>query len=166
MTWGPVKSGVSNIGDFGEYFEWADGNPNNEDRIGYMVQLNGDKIELATAFTRCIGVISATASFLSGACALDWQGRFLKDKFGRYLKDENGEFIVNPDYNPNLEYTPREQRKEWDVVGLVGQVITRQDGSLTVGGHAGVKNGIATNATTGYKVLKIIDNETALLLVK
>ena len=166
MTWGPVKSGVSTIGDFGEYFEWLDGNPNNEDRIGYMVQLNGDKIELATAFTRCIGVISGTASFLSGACSLDWQGRFLKDKFGRYLKDENGEFIVNPDYNPDLEYIPREQRKEWDVVGLVGQVITRQDGTLTVGGHAGVKNGIATNATNGYRVLRIIDNETALLLVK
>ena len=34
------------MGDFAEYFEWEDGNPGNEDRIGYMVQLNGEKIEI------------------------------------------------------------------------------------------------------------------------
>lgn len=163
---GTCENGTDYIGDFGEYFEWADGNPDNEDRIGYMVQLNGNKIELATSIEKCIGVISGTCSFLSGSCSLDWHGRFLRDKFGRYLKDENGNLITNPEYNPELEYIPREQRKEWDVVGLIGQVITRQDGTLEVGGYAGCSNGIATNATSGFKVLKIIDSETALLLVK
>lgn len=163
---GTCENGTDYIGDFGEYFEWADGNPDNEDRIGYMVQLNGNKIELATSIEKCIGVISGTCSFLSGSCSLDWHGRFLRDKFGRYLKDENGNLITNPEYNPELEYIPREQRKEWDVVGLIGQVITRQDGTLEVGGYAGCSNGIATNATSGFKVLKIIDSETTLLLVK
>lgn len=163
---GGFKNNASWINDFGEYFEWLDGNPNNEDRIGYMVQLNGDKIELATSLKKCIGVISGTTGFIGGVCAFEWHNKFLHDKWGREIVGEDGNPIINPDYNPELEYIPREQRKEWDVVGLVGQVITRQDGTLEVGGYAGCNNGIATNATRGFKVLKIIDNETALLLVK
>lgn len=163
---GGFKNNASWINDFGEYFEWLDGNPDNEDRIGYMVQLNGDKIELATSLKKCIGVISGTTGFIGGVCAFEWHNKFLHDKWGREIIGEDGNPIINPDYNPELEYIPREQRKEWDVVGLVGQVITRQDGTLEVGGFAGCSNGIATNATRGYKVLKIIDNETALLLVK
>jgi hypothetical protein len=163
---GGFKNNASWVNDFGEYFEWLDGNPDNEDRIGYMVQLNGDKIELATSLEKCIGVISGTTGFIGGVCAFEWHNKFLHDKWGREIIGEDGNPVINPDYNPDLEYIPREQRKEWDVVGLVGQVITRQDGTLTVGGFAGVKNGIATNSEIGYRVLKIIDNETVLLLVK
>lgn len=163
---GGFKNNASWINDFGEYFEWLDGNPDNEDRIGYMVQLNGDKIELATSLKKCIGIISGTTGFIGGVCAFEWHNKFLHDKWGREIIGEDGNPVINPDYDPELEYIPREQRKEWDVVGLVGQVITRQDGTLEVGGYAGCNNGIATNATRGYKVLKIIDNETALLLVK
>lgn len=163
---GGFKNNASWINDFGEYFEWLDGNPDNEDHIGYMVQLNGDKIELATSLEKCIGVISGTTGFIGGVCAFEWHNKFLHDKWGREIIGEDGNPILNPDYDPDLEYIPREQRKEWDVVGLVGQVVTRQDGTLEVGGYAGCSNGIATNATRGFKVLKIIDNEAALLLVK
>mgnify|MGYP002508395644 CR=1 FL=1 len=34
---GELKEASGWIGDFGEYFEWADGNPEGEDRVGYMV---------------------------------------------------------------------------------------------------------------------------------
>ncbi len=163
---GAFKNNASWINDFGEYFEWLDGNPDNEDRIGYMVQLNGNKIELATSVEKCIGVISGTAGFIGGVCAFEWHNKFLRDKWGREIIGEDGNPVINPDYNPELEYIPREQRKEWDVVALVGQVITRQDGTLEVGSYADCSNGIATNATRGFKVLKIIDNEAALLLVK
>lgn len=163
---GGFKNNASWINDFGEYFEWLDGNPENEDRIGYMVQLNGDKIELATSLEKCIGVISGTTGFIGGVCAFEWHNKFLHDKWGREIIGEDGNPIINPDYNPDLEYIPRELRKEWDVVGLIGQVVTRQDGTLKVGGYAGCSNGIATNATSGFKVLKIIDNETAIILVK
>jgi hypothetical protein len=163
---GGFKNNASWINDFGEYFEWLDGNPDNEDRIGYMVQLNGDKIELATSLEKCIGVISGTTGFIGGVCAFEWHNKFLHDKWGREIIGEDGNPIINPDYDPDLEYIPRELRKEWDVVGLVGQVVTRQDGTLKVGGFAGCNNGIATNTTSGFKVLKIIDNETALLLIK
>jgi hypothetical protein len=167
MLWGPLKAGASWLNnDFGEYFEWADGNINNEDRIGYMVQLSGEKIELAKSFKKCIGAISATCSFIGGSCSLEWHGRFLKDEWGRHLYDENNNLIVNPKYDDSKEYKPRSQRKEWDIVGLLGQVLVRQDGTLKVGGFAGCENGVATNADNGYHVLKIINNEIALILIK
>ena len=167
MTWGPMKAGASWLNaDFGEYFEWFDGNPYNEDRIGYMVQLNNGKIELAKSFESCIGVISGTCAFVGGSCSLEWHGRFLKDEWGRHLYDEDNNLILNPEYDETLEYIPREQRKEWSPVGLIGQVLTRQDGTLEVGGFAGCKDGIATKSESGYRVLKIVNENVALLLVK
>lgn len=163
---GPVENNQGWVGDLAEYFEWTDGNPNNEDRVGYMVQLNGNKIELAKEFSNCIGIVSSTYSFVSGSCLFEWQGKYLRDDFGRELKDENGNSIINPDYDETLEYIPREQRKEWSPVGLIGQVLTRQDGTLEVGGFAGCKDGIATKSESGYRVLKIINENIALLLVK
>jgi hypothetical protein len=156
--------------DFAEYFEWADENPNNEDRIGYMVQLNGEKIEIAESFDNCIGVVTGTAGFICDTASLEWHERYLKDEFGRIIYDtnEDGEKIerVNPEYNPDLKYIPRMYRKEWVPIGLVGKVHTRQDGTLKVGGFAGCKDGIATDAESGYRVLKIINENVALLLVK
>ena len=161
---------VEGMGDFAEYFEWADGNPNNEDRVGYMVQLNGDKLELAESNNKCIGVISNTNSFTADSASLDWQGRYLKDEWGRiiYEIDDNGEKTAkeNPLYDPTLEYIPRMYRKEWSAVGLIGKVYVRQDGTLKVGGFAGCKKGIATDSTKGYRVIRIINENIALVLVK
>jgi len=44
--------------------------------------------------------------------------------------DENGKRFmhraVNPAYDPNLEYIPREERDEWDAVGLMGKLRIRK----------------------------------------
>lgn len=50
--------------DFAEYFEWADGNGNNEDRRGLFVALDGEKIRVATSNDDVIGVVSATLLLL------------------------------------------------------------------------------------------------------
>jgi hypothetical protein len=170
-VYGPVKPGSSWLqnSDFAEYFEWADGNPNAEDRVGYMVQMNGAKIEKATEFANCIGIISSTSSFIGNACTFEWNKKYLTDEWSRLIYEEvDGKMVpkINPEYDPTLEYIPREKRPEWSIVGLVGQVLTRQDGSLKVGGFAGCKDGIATASTTGYRVLRIVNENVALLLVK
>jgi hypothetical protein len=132
-----------------------------------MVQLNDDKIELAQSIDEFIGVISATAGFIGGACSLDWHGIYLRDVFGRYITDENGNPVINPEYDENKNYIPREKRPEWDIVGLLGQVVVRQDGTLKVGKYIDCKNGVATYADYGkYKVLKVINNDVALILIK
>ncbi len=163
---GELKEASGWIGDFGEYFEWYDGNPNNDDRVGYMVQLNENKIEYSTSFENCIGVVSDTCIITGGCCSFEWHNMYLRDEFGRELKDENGESILNPEYNPEMQYVSRDKRKEWGKVGILGQIYTRQDGTLKVGGFAGCKDGIATDAESGYRVLKIINENVALLLVK
>jgi len=136
--------------DFAEYFEWSDGNPSNEDRIGHTVSADGltGKIKIAEEGETVIGVISGTAGYIGGGQAFSWQGRFKHDEWGREVyeeqKDENGnliyadaetraqivktERIETEEYNPSLEnsYVPRELRKEWDVVGLVGQIRVRK----------------------------------------
>lgn len=160
----------NNIGDFAEYFEWADGNPDSEDRVGYMVQVNGDKIEIAENLENCIGIVTGTAAFVADSGYLEWHDRFLRDEWGRciYEINEDGERVKkeNPEYDNTKIYIPREQRKEWSPVGLLGKVLTRQDGTLKVGGFAGCKNGVATDSDKGYRVLKVISDDIALLLVK
>ena len=155
--------------DFAEYFEWADGNPNNEDRVGYMVSTDGEKLIIATTIEDCIGVVTGTGAFIGDAASVEWKDRFLRDEWGRVLTEEvNGEIkqIENPNYDPEREYIPRMYRKEWSPVGLVGRVYTRQDGTLTVNGYATCMNGVATKADKGYKVLKIVNENIAILLIK
>ena len=168
---GRLKEGSGWMGDIGEYFEWYDGNILDEDRVGYMVQLKDGKIEYATDIDNCIGVVSDTCILTGGACSLEWHGMYLKDKFGRDIYEEvDGEMIQvkNPNYDESLVYISRDKRKEWCKVGIIGQVIVRQDGTLVSGGFAGCKDGIATKSTekTSYRVVKVIDETVAIILVK
>ena len=168
---GQLKEGSGWMGDIGEYFEWYDGNILNEDRVGYMVQLKDGKIEYATDIDNCIGVVSDTCILTGGACSLEWHGMYLKDKFGRDIYEEvDGEMIQvkNPNYDESLVYISRDKRKEWCKVGIVGQVIVRQDGTLESGSYINCVNGIATKSTekTSYRVVKVIDETVAIILVK
>jgi hypothetical protein len=74
--------------DYAEYFEWQDGNPNNEDRIGYSVSLVNGKIKIAESGETIIGVTSANPSVTGDSQELEWQGKFLKDEFGRYIEED------------------------------------------------------------------------------
>lgn len=124
--------------DYAEYFEWADGNPDNEDRRGYPVVLEGGKIRKAKAGEEPIGVISSRPSVVGDAAPSMWAQKYLKDDFGAYLyedkevENEDGEIIIekykilNPDYDPEQQYVSREDRPEWDAVGLVGKLRIRK----------------------------------------
>ena len=71
--------------DYAEYFEWADGNPANEDRRGYPVTLVNDKIQVAVAGDNIIGVISANPSVVGDGDIDRWKGKYLRDDFGAYI---------------------------------------------------------------------------------
>lgn len=160
--------------DFAELFEWADGNPDNEDRRGLFVALDGDKIKLANANDDYIGVISGEQAFVGNTASEEWQGKYLTDVFGTRLYQEietpNGtttQYILNPDYNPSEKYVMRENRKEWDIVGLLGQVVVVDDGTCVVGGYVKPSvNGIGTVSDSGYRVMKRIDETHIKVLVK
>ena len=181
--------------DYAEMFEWKDGNPNNEDRVGRFVTLENDKIRLAK-FTDSyiLGIVSGAPTII-GDNPMRWQGKYLNDEWGRVIIEdvevkyfENEEYIdenniksirkvektridrvpkLNPDYNNKLDYLLRTERKEWDAVGLLGKLLVRQDGTLKVGEYCKPNdNGIATNSDSGYIVMKVINEKQALVLFK
>ncbi len=112
--------------DYAEYFEWLDGNPDDEDRVGHTVVLDNDKIRLATTGETPFGVISGMPSVVGNTAWNSWSGKFMRDDFGRVLKDEDGAEILNPDFDPDLEYVAREDRQEWSPVGLMGRLRIRK----------------------------------------
>ena len=151
---GTVSGGGS---DYAEYFEWLDGNPEGEDRVGLIVALRGDKIVLAQDGDDVLGIVSGTATVLGDNAEYTWSKIHLRDDFGRLIyedvvfKNEDGTTYtekhpkINPAYNPEEDYIARSKRKEWDVVGMLGKLYVRDDGTCGVGGYAKVgADGIAT----------------------
>lgn len=174
--------GAYNTGgaDYAEYFEWLDSNSSNEDRVGCFVTLNGDKIKIANSEDNYIlGIISAAPSIIGNSYDDQWADMYLKDEWGRVVYeevelpeelDEKGNIIIearkemqpklNPDYDNMKPYIGRSQRREWSAVGMLGQLLVRDDGTCKENGYCKCGNGgIATASETGYRVLaRVSDN--------
>jgi hypothetical protein len=74
-----------------EMCEWADGNPDGEDRVGLTVVLERGKIRPARKGDKralIIGAVSATPTVIGDAAPNGWSGRVLRDDFGRPLLEE------------------------------------------------------------------------------
>ena len=177
--------------DYAEFFEWMDGNPDAEDRIGLLVSLVGEKICFAMPGDDVIGVVSGTAAVLGDAAAMHWKDKYLTDEFGRTIYDmvegfievpdpETGELVkestglmpqprLNPDYDPEMIYIPREERPEWDKIGMIGKIYTRDDGTCAAGDYGCPgENGVLTksNSKTNIRVMKRISDNIVLVLLK
>ena len=178
--------------DYAEYFEWKDGNPNNEDRVGYIVTLDGDKIVKANTGDDVLGICSGTAMVLGDSAEWNWSKRYLTDDFGRIIyedydveheeiKDENTGKVIkeawtehihapkqNPEYDASQPYAKRADRPEWQIVGMMGKIYVRDDGSCIVNGYADVKDGIATkaNGKTNMRVMERVSDNIVRVLMK
>lgn len=133
---------VSPNADFAEVAEWADGNPNNEDRTGYFVcanvPVNGIVMKKATSIDDVKGV-----SILAPAFA----GNYSKDKV-----DSNGNLL------PKYSY-----------VAIIGFVPVRDNGTCTVGGRCMPDdNGCAipSSNSMGYQVVNRIDENRVLIIIE
>lgn len=124
---------VSQGYDYAEYFQWADGNPDNEDRTGYFVTIveNTRTIRKATSEDKILGITSKTASIIG-----NWQ--------------EN------------------ERDSSWAIVGMLGVVEAKHDGTCTQNGYAMVNdNGEATltDKPFGYKIVNVDTEDDTVELV-
>ena len=163
---------ASTTADYAEFFEWLDGNPNEEDRVGYFVTMDGDKIRIANADDDYIlGVVSGEPFVLGNGDCDTWNGMFLRDEFRRtiyepapkieeILDDEGnptGEFKeiegtydgirpkLNPEYDHTQAYISRFDRPEWAPIGMLGVLAVRHDGTAKVNGYVTIADsGIAT----------------------
>lgn len=173
--------------DYAEFFEWKDGNPEAQDRVGYIVALDGDKLTLANEGDYILGVVSGTATVLGDNPEWNWAKRWVTDDFGRIqyedkvihheAEERNGETIpawdetikapvVNPDYDPDQEYTKRADRPEWSAVGMMGKLYVRDDGTCQVNGYCKPVNGVATSSTTGMRVIERVSDNVIRVVLK
>lgn len=161
--------------DYAEYFEWDDQNENAEDRIGHFVSLVGDKIKIAEPDEDIIGVITGMSSIIGNANEDTWGSMYVRDIFGRFIMEdieipsEFGTIVtqnpkLNPSYDARKEYIPRSKRKEWDTVGLLGQIVVIDDGTCVGGGKCTVATGGIATAGNKYRVLKRLDDNHILIL--
>jgi len=158
--------------DYAEMFEWQDGNPHNEDRRGYFVTLQDGLIRKAENSSQYIlGVVSATPSIVGDSHGTGWHNMHLRDDFGAviYGLDEKGiklSPVLNPDYDPTRLYTPRNERKEWAAIGMMGKLIVRDDGTCKPNGFCTVATGgMATTSQAGYIVMERISESLIRIVI-
>ena len=157
--------------DYAEFFEWKDGNSSSEDRRGYSVVLDGNKIVKATDSddtSKIIGIVSTNPTVLGGGDMERWVYKYERDDYDSVIweeytvtewKDEDGKDHsydtdripsdvtapsdatviseekdrygntiklkrrkLNPEWDSTKDYISREDRKEWQAIGLMGKL--------------------------------------------
>lgn len=180
--------------DVAEYYEWADGNPDGEDRVGHFVVVDLDgKVRFANenddidnpSFLRRLGIVSGRPGLIGNNAPEHWSKKYLTDVYDRFLTEhkvyealynedgelereayEADEFILNPEFDDTQSYTPRENRREWDCISRHGQLTVIDDGTCEVGGYCKpIEGGIATSSETGLFVMKRFDNKHIFVLI-
>lgn len=174
------KAAYSTTGaDYAEYFEWADSNAEQEDRIGHFVTFaDGKFIRKANANDYVLGIVSGNPSVLGNHDEC-WMGRNEMDEFGRFVyvtetvTDEDGNtheyqtYKINPAFDSRQKYIPRSERPEWDAVGMLGMLAVRDDGTCLVNGYCKVADGgIATAAETGYRVVERVNSNVVRIVFR
>ena len=84
-----TNSTVNTGADYAEYFEWADGNLNLEDRVGHFVTFdkeNPQKIKFANKGDYILGIVSGMPNIIGNGDE-DWKHRYILDDFGRYIEE-------------------------------------------------------------------------------
>lgn len=183
-----AKGAYSTTGcDYAEYFEWEDGNPNEEDRVGYFVTFSDkagreDMIVRAQSGDYVLGVVSGLPSVI-GNYDECWRKKFEMDEFGRYVYEtsikidpSSGEeyeekiYKQNPDYDSDEEYIPRDRRPEWSCIGMLGVLTVYDDGNCVVGEYCKCgEGGIAVpcdSSVSGYKIISRINQQLIKILFR
>lgn len=92
------SSYYSNHSGYAEYFEWADGNPRNEERVGLTVAINSNgKLIAACEGNPPVGVVVPHAAVMGNSAWNHWHRKYNVDRFGRQRthKYEVAEWLEN-----------------------------------------------------------------------
>ena len=139
-----IKTGtvISENADFAEVGEWSDGNPNDENRIGYFVSVDGTEagktMVKATSMSDVRGITMSHPAFAANASA---------DKY-----DADGNLL-----------------KQYDYVGFAGFVPVIDNGTCTVNGRCMPSDdgtAVPSSSNLGYRVIERIDDMRVIVLVE
>lgn len=173
-----IANQFNNIGgDYAEYWEWEDGNTNNEDRVGHFVTFHKSKIRLSSSGDNLskVGVVSATPSIVGDSDNKEWKRKYEADIFGRTIyedvEDENGNMVhrmkLNPEYDETQKYIKRKDRPEWDPIGTHGKLVVIDDGTCVEDGFCKpTDGGIATASDDGFYVMERLDENHIRIYIK
>lgn len=110
--------------DYAEYFESVSGDSIEPGTVVELVDGKVQPVTPATLVKNIIGVVRqkhSGTSFVANM-PLKWPKKWLRDEYGAHVVDSEGKRQLNPDFDRTKEYITRDKRKEWCVVGLIGQV--------------------------------------------
>ena len=185
---GTIYAGNSTIqsgADYAEFIKpWADGNPDNEDRVGYMVTIKDGYLYKANDGDYIIGITSGNPSVVGNGDE-NYYWKYERDEFNRIIYEDVEELIettdndgnvvfiksgniiknarpkISENYDSSLQdsYIERSKRPEWDYVGMRGIVSVRDDGTCITGGFCKCgTDGIATKSDTqGFNTYYVIE---------
>lgn len=156
----PNGTTTSGNADYAEVGEWADGNTNDEDRIGYFVAVDdttsGATMVKATSTSDVRGVTVASPAF-SGNCS--------DDKF-----DIQTTTVTNSVTGATTtKVTSATLKKQYDYVAVMGLVSVIDNGTCTINGRCMPNdNGTAVPSPNnmGYQVIDRIDSTHILIAVE
>ena len=95
--------------DYAEFLKpWADGNPNNEDRVGYFVTVKDGLLYKAKEGDYIAGITSGNPSIVGNADE-DYYWRYERDEFNRIVMEDIPETIQQTDENGNLIFDDETQ---------------------------------------------------------
>lgn len=122
--------------DYAELFEWMDGNPDGEDRVGRFVTLDGEKIRIASPEDDFIlGIVSGDPSVVGDVHDDQWQGMNLRDIFGRPAWEE----VEVPEVTEEVEVPLFEAETEENAAAAP---TFRKETRVTVPAHAEIRQKI------------------------
>ena len=93
------------------------------------VVLDGSKVRLSTSSDSAdniIGVVSGRPTIIGDSASERWTGKYQKDDYNEYILDSDGYRQLSPSYDDTKTYVPREERQEWDTIGMVGKLRIRK----------------------------------------
>jgi hypothetical protein len=129
--------------DYGELFEASGGKSIPQGTS--VVFTRGGKIRPAKEGETPFGIVTKNSAVV-GNSYREWPGKYERDEFGNQIMEKIDEIVealdpnnpekmtqqktgkkilapkISKNYNPKKEYTPREDRAEWAMVGLLGQL--------------------------------------------
>lgn len=99
-----TKAFQSSGADYAEHTkEWADGNPDGEDRVGYMVTVKGGLLYKAQPGDYIAGITSGNPSVVGNADE-DYYWKYERDEFNRIVMEDVPEMVQQTDEDGNLVF--------------------------------------------------------------
>ena len=191
-----MDKNIINKFGYAEMYEWEPNSPYISDSnmyIGRFVTFsknNPDKIILANNNDFILGVTTVNFTEVSDNPD-EWKFKYMMDEFGdvyvkskikyygkkeyddinefyyiNILQNKEPERVINQQYDKNIKYNNRLNRKEWTSINILGKCIVEDNGECVPGNFCSCgNNGIAIPGKD-YYILSRISKNTIMILFK